>query len=405
MRAGMVLAALFFGAVSAVFSAEGDVRVWKSEGGAHTMKAEYLGKKGVDKIFLLKSNGRVITAQLEKLSEDDRNYVENQENPELSGSEMDKNFYKACRAKAKARFDEIGEFRQEEDFRDSQFDPAGPYYGWKLRVKKLQHDIGLRLSSESAASKKTNAFSLAAAVKDLAKLGDEYDKSEGKETNASKELTTEIQRTLDSLTDDPKGKPKETAEEEEENPFDEEVSGEENPFDEDAGEDDEEDSRVIQKNGKGPGAIKPNVKDKKAKQKEEAEDEGIADTSNAPEKGKRRSDKSRSGGDPGIVSGLLGAFSDLAGGGDGSESLKETNVTYSQYQRVKTDMTKEEVFAILGEGNKINVPLADMVAPGMEVYFWENDDLIGGCEVTFIDGKVDHKGWSGSAEEEKNEEE
>ena len=69
------------------------------------------------------------------------------------------------------------------------------------------------------------------------------------------------------------------------------------------------------------------------------------------------------------------------------------------------EMTKDKVFAILGKGTKVSIPFVDSILnTGMETYLWENGDELGGCEITFVDGKVDHKMWKGPKDDEQEDE-
>ena len=79
-------------------------------------------------------------------------------------------------------------------------------------------------------------------------------------------------------------------------------------------------------------------------------------------------------------------------------------IAYDDFKQIKMGMSKEEVFAILGKGVKVSVPFVDaIIDTGLEVYLWENGDDLGGCEITFDDGKVSNKAWSGPVPEKKTE--
>ena len=56
--------------------------------------------------------------------------------------------------------------------------------------------------------------------------------------------------------------------------------------------------------------------------------------------------------------------------------------------------------AFIGTGFMARAMIGGIVDSVGEVYLWENDDDLGGCEVTFIDGKVGHKMWKGPGAED-----
>ena len=370
----LIFGVVFWLFAAFLFAADADLRTWSSSGGGHSLKAEYLGKKGKDKAYLLKEDGRLVTVRLDALSEDDRAYIEEIENPDVDWTdegEPDRAYYKKARKSLEERFDEIETWKDDEDFRDVGFDPSGPFFRWKLQVKKVQRNLSRQPMGKD---KKSNVGALADAALRLLKLGDEYAETGGDVTARSRKEAEYIRGVFESLTDDPSEASGAAA-----SVRDEEESDEPNPFE-------EETAAPPKKNKKsaGPKARKPKIDD-------EEED----DPAGRPE-ARRRRDK-RSGG----LIPLLGAFDEPENESEDAPDGEPVKVTYAQFKRVKMDMTKKEVFAILGKGTKMSVPFVGGIVDSVgEVYLWENDDDLGGCEVTFVDGKVEHKMWKGPGAED-----
>ena len=55
----LIFGVVFWLFAAFLFAADADLRTWSSSGGGHSLKAEYLGKKGKDKAYLLKEDGRL----------------------------------------------------------------------------------------------------------------------------------------------------------------------------------------------------------------------------------------------------------------------------------------------------------------------------------------------------------
>lgn len=378
---------------------DSEMRTWTSSGGAHTLKAEYLGKKGKDKIYLLKKDDRLITVSLDALSAEDRAYVEEEENTDVDWTEdskPSKAVYERARIRAVVLFAEIDAWKDNEDFQNTGFDPSGPFFRWQLQAKKLRKELGREPGNKD---KKTNIGALTSAVDELQELGNEYAENSGSVTNQTRKKSEYIKRVFESLTQEPAGAPSRTVDEsiaaaEEPNPFTDEA----NPFEEDEGA-----NSPKSKNNVGPKTRKPKI---------ENDGDTAARTNEKPSDRHRRRKNSGDGLIP-----LLGALT--APEEDGEEDVQETTeegesakeggagvkITYSQFKQVKMDMTKDKVFAILGKGTKISIPFVDTILnTGVETYLWENDDELGGCEITFVDGKVDHKMWKGPKDDEPEDE-
>ena len=378
MRTDRLIYGVLFSLLAAsLFAADADLRTWSSSGGGHTLKAEYLGKKGKDKAYLLKEDGRLVTVRLDALSEDDRAFIEEAENSDVDWTEAgepDKAYYKKARKSLAERLDEIETWKDDEDFQDVGFDPAGPFFRWQLQVKKVQKDLSRQPMGDD---KKTNIGALAAAAAHLLKLGDEYAESGGDATARSRKESEYIRGVFDSLTDDPAegfaggSASSRGGKSDEPNPFEEETAP----------------APKKSKKPAGPKARKPKIDG------EDAEEEDESAERPAPRK---RRDKNSGGLIP-----LLGSFTESDEEGGETADEEAGKVTYAQFKRVKMKMTKKEVFAILGKGTKMTVPFVGGIVDSMgEVYLWENDDDLGGCEVTFVDGKVEHKMWKGPGAED-----
>ncbi|MBQ3387878.1 MAG: hypothetical protein IJG60_01540 [Thermoguttaceae bacterium] len=382
-----------------LLAAESEMRIWTSSGGAHTLEAEYLGKKGKDKIYLLKKDDRLITVNLDALSAEDRAYVEEEENTDVDWTEdskPSKAVYERARTRAVVLFVEIDAWKDDEDFQNTGFDPSGSFFRWQLQVKKLRKELGREPGNKD---KKTNIGALTSAVDELQELGNEYAENSGSVTNQTRRKSEYIKRVFESLTQEPAGAPNRTVDEsiaaaEEPNPFTEEP----NPFEEDEGA-----NSPKPKNEVGPKARKPKI--------EKGEDA----TGREEEKPSVRHRRKKNSGD-GLIP-LLGALAapeedeeeDVQETTEEEESAKENEtgqkITYSQFKQVKMEMTKDKVFAILGKGTKVSIPFVDSILnTGMETYLWENGDELGGCEITFVDGKVDHKMWKGPKDDEQEDE-
>ena len=385
-----------------LLAAESEIRTWTSSGGAHTLEAEYLGKKGKDKIYLLKKDDRLITVSLDALSAEDRAYVEEEENTDVDwtkDSKPSKAVYERARGRAVVLLTEIDVWKDNESFQNTGFDPSGSFFRWQLQVKKLRKELGREPGNED---KKTNIGALTSAVDELQELGNEYAENSGSVTNQTRRKSEYVRRVLESLTKEPAGAPSHTVEEslaaaEEPNPFTEEAS----PFEEDEGA-----NSPKPKNEAGPKARKPKIE----------KDEGTAGRTEEKPSGRHRRKKNSGSG----LIPLLGALA--APEEDEEEDVQETTkeeeeeesaeenetgrkMTYSQFKQVKMEMTKDEVFAILGKGTKVSIPFVDSILnTGMETYLWENSDELGGCEITFVDGKVDHKMWKGPKDDEPEDE-
>lgn len=376
MRLDRLFFSIVFSLLAAcLFAADSDLRTWSSSGGGHTLKAEFLGKKGKDKAYLLKEDGRLVTVRLDALSEDDRAYIEEAENSDVDWTDEgdpDAEYYNQARKNLEERFDEIESWKDDEDFQNVGFDPAGPFFRWKLQVKKVEKKLTRQPKGDD---KKANIGALADAAVHLLKLGDEYAESSGEVTAQSRKESEYVQGIFDSLTDDPAERFSGAAASPRA-----EKSDEPNPFE-------EETAAVPKKNKKsaGPKARKPKVSDGD----EESE------PSERPAPRKRRDTES-----DGTTS-LSETSSDRDREDEDALGEKPVKVTYAQFKRVRMDMTKKEVFAILGKGTKVTVPFVGGIVDSMgEAYLWENDDDLGGCEVTFIGGKVGHKMWKGPGGED-----
>ena len=238
-----------------LLAAESEMRTWTSSGGAHTLKAEYLGKKGKDKIYLLKKDDRLITVSLEALSAGDRAYVEEEENSDVDWTEdskPSKAVYERARTRAVVLFVEIDAWKDNEDFQNTGFDPSGPFFRWLLQVKKLRKELGREPGNED---KKTNIGALTSAVDELQELGNEYAENSGSVTNQTRRKSEYVKRVLESLTQEPAGAPSRTVDEsiaaaEEPNPFTEEA----NPFEEDEGANSPKPKKEV-----GPKTRKPKI--------------------------------------------------------------------------------------------------------------------------------------------------
>ena len=378
MRTDRLIFGVLFSLLAAtLFAAETDLRTWSSSGGGHTLKAEYLGKKGKDKAYLLKEDGRLVTVRLDALSEDDRAYIEEAENSDVDWTdegEPDKAYYKKARKNLAERLDEIEAWKDDEDFQNVGFDPAGPFFRWQLQVKKVRKNLTRQPLGDD---KKTNIGALADAAAHLLKLGDEYAESGGDVTAQSRKESEYVRGVFDSLTDDPAeafggaSASSRGGKSDEPNPFEEETTA----------------PPKKTKKPAGPKSRKPKVDGDDA-------EEGT-EPSERPAPRKRR-DKNSGGLIP-----LLGTFTEPDEDGDETADEETGKVTYAQFKRVKMEMTKKEVFAILGKGTKVTVPFVGGFVDSMgEVYLWENDDDLGGCEITFVDGKVEHKMWKGPGAED-----
>ena len=382
-----------------LLAAESEMRIWTSSGGAHTLEAEYLGKKGKDKIYLLKKDDRLITVNLDALSAEDRAYVEEEENTDVDWTEdskPSKAVYERARTRAVVLFVEIDAWKDDEDFQNTGFDPSGSFFRWQLQVKKLRKELGREPGNED---KKTNIGALTSAVDELQELGNEYAENSGSVTNQTRRKSEYVKRVLESLTQEPAGAPSRTVDEsiaaaEEPNPFTEEA----NPFEEDEGANSPKPKKEV-----GPKTRKPKI---------EKDEDAAGRSKEKPSDRQRRKKNSSDGLIP-----LLGALAapeedeeeDVQETTKEEESAKENEtglkITYSQFKQVKMEMTKDKVFAILGKGTKVSIPFVDSILnTGMETYLWENGDELGGCEITFVDGKVDHKMWKGPKDDEQEDE-
>ena len=372
----IIAAVLLFLAAAALPAADSDLRTWTSAKGEHTLKAEYLGKKGKDKIYLLKENDRLVTVALDALSDDDRAYVAETENtdPDRSGSQKpSKAVYAKSRKRAEQLFREIDEWKDDEDFQDVGFDPAGPFFRWQLQAKKLRKTLEAEPGSSDS---QTNLGALATAAGELIKLGEEYAENAGSVTKRTRQETEYIQGLLDSLTDDPQDAPQSLS-------ADEPDSGSEpNPFEEEASAP----PKVKSEKKAGPKSRKPKVD--ASEDEENSGDESGTSEESAPA---RRKDRKKPGGLVPLIGSLASSEDD-----EDSPAGETAKITYEDFEQIEMGMTKEEVFAVLGKGVKVSVPFVDaFIDTGLEVYLWENGDDLGGCEITFDGGKVSNKAWSG----------
>jgi hypothetical protein len=294
--------------------------------------------------------------------------------PTLLGDDTkpSKSVYAKGRQRAEQLFEEIEEWKEDGDFRSVGFDPVGPFFRWQLQAKKLEKTLNAEPGSSDG---ETNLGALSAAVAELIKLGDEYAENEGNVTKRTRKASAYIEDVLDSLTDEPDGEPSRLmasdgmAEEDEPNPFEEEGSAP---------------SKTRKK--AGPKSRKPQV--------DESDEENPA---------KYTTDRKSRRNSGGLIP-LLGSLTEQD---DGEVSHDESSViTYDQFKQVKMGMTKEEVFEVLGKGVKVSMPIVDaLVGMRLEAYLWENEDEFGGCEITFADGKVEHKIWNGPVPQDEEEDE